>query len=71
MLVMLRAALVALTLSSARLPAQDTAPAATAKAPDAFTVDRAAGPLAFDVAFSLADHDEAHLQIRFTRSTRQ
>jgi len=62
---MLRAALVALALPSARLPAQDAAPAANAKAPAAFTVDRAAGPLAFDVAFSLADHDEAHLQIRF------
>jgi hypothetical protein len=59
------AALGALSLAAARLPAQETAPVATAAPPESFEVDRAAGPLAFDVRFQLADKDEARLQVRF------
>ena len=58
------AALGALALA-ARLPAQETAPVATAQPPEPFELDRGGGPLAFDVRFQLADKDEARLQVRF------
>jgi hypothetical protein len=58
------AALGALALA-ARLSAQETAPVTTAPPPEAFELDRAGGPLAFDVRFQLVDKDEARLQVRF------
>ena len=60
------AALGALALA-ARLPAQETAPVATAQPPAPFEFDRSSGqlPISFDVRFQLADKDEARLQVRF------
>ncbi len=61
------AALGALALAAARLPAQDSAPVATAQPPAPFEFDRSGGhlPITFDVRFQLADKDEARLQVRF------
>jgi len=57
------AALGALALAAARLPAQDSAPVATAQPPAPFEFDRSGGhlPITFDVRFQLADKDEARL----------
>lgn len=64
-----RAAALAWTIASgASAMAQEpgSAPTGAVRTPPAFDVDRTQGPLAFDLAFKLADHDNARLHVSFT-----